>query len=166
MKIKLLITSAFISLIFSSCSKEFDCTDPQIQTSFIAFPISDIDTFVLRKFKPNDNYQNLIDTFKVVYGYTGQFYISNDTTSVFVSDGNNGIKSGFDWQIFIPAKNRTVLISDILSEKKTGKCNTGIFSLDKFGCTCTNKVFSAKKDNQLINFPNSDTALNTIYIRN
>lgn len=166
MKIKILVVITSLSIILTCCTKEFDCADPQIQPSFIAFSIPDIDTFILRKYKINDNYQTLLDTFKVVYGYTGHYYTTNDTTSVFVIDGENGIKVGFDWQIFIPAKNKIIYVSDILSEKKTGKCNRGIFSLDPFGCTCINRVFSLKKDNQLISFPNSDTAINTIYIRN
>ena len=152
--------------IFASCTKEYDCTDLQIQPAFINFTPSDIDTFVLRKFKQKDNYQNLIDTFKVVYGYTAQYYTTHDTTSVFVSDGKNGIKAGFDWLIFIPAKNKTIFISDIVSEKKTGTCGYGIFSMDKFGCSCTNDIFSAKKDNQIITFSNSDTARNFIFIHN
>ena len=90
---------------------------------------------------------------------------SNDTTSVLVIDGKNGIKAGFDWQLHIPATNETVLISDIISEKKTGKRGLGIFSLDP-GPRCTNATFMAKVDNQLINFPNSDTATHYIYIRN
>ncbi len=166
MKIKILIVSLSVVFGLVSCSKEYDCTDFQIVPAFIGFSSSDIDTFVLRKYKPNDNYQNLVDTFKVIYGYNGQYYTSNDTTSVFVSDGKNGIKAGFDWLLFIPAKNRTILISEIVSEKKTGQCGSGIFSMDKFGCTCTNKVFSVKKDNQIINFSNSDTARNFIFIRN
>lgn len=166
MKIKILICSLLVVLGFMSCSKEYDCADLQISPAFISFSPSDIDTIVLRKYKQNDSYQNLIDTFKVIYGYSGQYYTSNDTTSVFVSDGKNGIKAGFDWLIFIPAKNKTIFISDIVSEKKTGTCGSGIFSMDKFGCTCTNDIFSAKKDNQIINFSNSDTARNFIFIRN
>src|SRR5258705_11832031 len=147
-----------------SCSREYDCADLQIPLAFINFSPSDIDTFALRKYKPNDNYQNLIDTFKVIYGHSGQYYTANDTTTVFVSDEKNGIKAGFDWLIFIPAKNKTIFISDIMSEKKTGICGSGIFSMDKFGCACRNKIFSAKKDNQVINFSTSDTEKNFISI--
>lgn len=166
MKIKLFICSLVVIFGLISCTKEYDCADLQIQPAFIGFSPSDIDTFVLKKYKPNDNYQSLVDTFNVIYGYSGQYYTSNDTASVFVSDGKNGIKAGFDWLLFIPSKNKTIFISDIVSEKKTGKCGSGIFSMDKFGCNCTNKIFSATKDNQVINFPNSDTAKNFIFIRN
>jgi len=154
-----------IVLSMGSCTMEFNCTDPQIQPAFINFSLPDLDTLVLRKFQPGNNYQILIDTFSLVYGYNAQYVVSNDTTTVFVIDGTHGIKAGYDWQLFIPTKNRIIFISDILSEKKTGTCGSGIFSMDKFGCTCLNNVFSFKKDNQLINFSTSDPAGNYIFIR-
>jgi len=156
----------FLSFIIAGCTQEFECADPQIQPAFIGFSSPDIDTFVIRKFKANGNYQTLLDTSMFIYGYSGPYYTSNDTTSVWVSNEENGIKAGFDWQIFIPAKNKTVFISDINSEKTTGTCRTGIFSMDKFGCHCRNKVFSAKENNQVIHFSNSDTGRIVIYIRN
>lgn len=165
MSIKIMIIVFSLVIVFVSCTKEYDCTDLQIQPAFINFSPSDIDTFVLRKFKSSDNYQNLIDTFIVKYGYYGNYQTSNDTTTVFVTDGKNGIKAGFDWQIFIPAKNKTVLVSDIISEKKTGKRGYGIFSLDP-APGCTNDIFSVKMDNQVINFSNPDTAGHYLFIRN
>ena len=166
MTMKVLIFLFLSILLLWGCTKEYDCSDQQIQPAFIGFLPSDIDTFILRKFKANDNYQNLIDTFKVTYGYTGQYFTSNDTTSVFATDSKNGIKTGFDWTLFIPAKSKTIYISDIVSEKKTGKCGYGIFSMDKFGCTCTNSIFSAKQDNQVVTFSNSDTSRYFVFIRN
>lgn len=165
MRVRSIITTLFSSILISSCTKGYDCIDLQIQPVFINFLPSDLDTFVLRKFKAADNYQTLIDTFVVKYGYYGLYQTSNDTTSVLVTDGKNGIKARFDWQLFIPAKNKTVLISDIISEKKTGKRGYGIFSMDP-GPSCTNDIFSAKMNNQIINFSNSDTARHYVYIRN
>ena len=165
MRVGFVISVSFLTIFCAGCTEEYDCTDLQIQPSFINYLPADIDTFVLRKFKPADNYQTLIDTFVVSNGYYGIYQTSSDTTSVLVTDGKNGIKAGFDWDLHIPATNETVLISDIISEKKTGKRGHGIFSMDP-GPSCTNAIFTAKVDNQLINFPNSDTATNYIYIRN
>jgi hypothetical protein len=157
----------FLTIVLFSCTKEYDCTDLPVQPAFIAFSQSDIQTFVLRKFKSNDNFKNLIDTSIVKYGDYSVYKTSNDTTIVFVgdasNDGNAGIKFGYDWQIFIPSKNKTVFISDIVSEKKTGKHSSGIFSLDKIG-NCTNRIFSAKIDNQIVNF--SDSAGYYLFIHN
>ena len=157
--------AVFLTIFFASCTKEYDCDDLQIQPAFTNYLPADIDTFVLRKFKPGDNYQTLIDTFVVDYGYDVVYQTSNDTISVLVTDGKNGIKAGFDWQLYIPATNKTVLISDIISEKKTGKRGHGIFSMDP-GPNCTNDIFTARVNSQLINFSNSDTARHCIYIRN
>ena len=60
MKIKILVTAFLLAFVFVSCTKKYDCTDLQIQPAFINFSPSDIDTFILRKFKPSDNYQNLV----------------------------------------------------------------------------------------------------------
>jgi hypothetical protein len=165
MRIKSYIVIVLTITTLFSCTKEYNCTDLQIQPAFIQFASSDIDTFVLRKFKTGDNFQTLIDTVIVKYGYNGYYQAINDTTSVFVTDGKNGIKAGFDWQIFIPAKNKTSFVSDIVSEKKTGKTGYGIFSMDP-APGCTNKIFSVKMDNHTINFSNSDTASHYLYIRN
>ena len=165
MRVRFIISVSFLTIFFTSCTKEYDCSDLQIQPAFINYLPADIDTFVLRKFKPSDNYQTLIDTFVVNYGYYGLYQTSSDTTSVLVTDGKNGIKAGFDWQLYIPATNKTVLISDIISEKKTEKRGYGIFSMDP-GPSCTNAIFTAKVNNQPINFSNSDTARHYIYIRN
>ncbi len=165
MTVKFFIPPLLLITALFSCTKEYDCTDLQIQPAFIRFASSDIDTFVLKKFKPGDNYQILIDTFIVKYGYNGYYQTLNDTTTVLVTDGKNGIKAGFDWQIFIPAKNKTVFVTDIVSEKKTGKRGYGIFSMDP-APGCTNDIFSAKMDNQTINFSNSDTARYYLFIRN
>jgi hypothetical protein len=109
----------------------------------------------------------LIDTFIIRHGDSSPYQTSNDTTTVFVSDASNsgelGIKAGYDWQIFIPSINRTVFVSEIRSEKKTGKLSSGIFSMDKVP-PCTNSIFSAKMDNQIINL--SDSAGYHLFIHN
>ena len=100
-----------ILLIVNSCGKVIDCSDAQIQPSLISFPPSAIDTIVIRKFKANDNYQNLIDTLKIIRGISGEYVISNDTTSIFIANRSNGIKVGFDWEIYIPSISRAIFIS-------------------------------------------------------
>ena len=154
MTFKVFISVFLLTTIALSCNKEYNCSYVQIQPAFIGFNGSDIDTFVLRKFTANGNYQNLIDTF-IVNGDYSAYRISNDTATVFVgdltNDGKAGILFGYDWQIFIPSTNQAFTVSEIVSEKNTGKCG----GLDKFNCTCTNKNFSTKYDNQTITFSNS-----------
>ncbi len=166
MRVKLYGGLLSLMLILASCTKEYDCAESQIRSAFIGYDQADLDTIFLRKFQAGDNFQHQIDQFVVTHNYKTQYLVSNDTTTVFVTDGINGIKAGYDWQVYIPTKNKTVAVLEILSEKKKIKCGSGIFSMDKFGCFCTNKVFSLQQDNQDITFSNSDTTLYTIYIHN
>lgn len=152
MRIQLLIAAIVLLSGISSCTREFDCYDSEIPAAFIGFAPADIDTIIIRKYKQHDNFQQLMDTVLVSRNSNGYYYTSNDTTGVQVTDGKSGIRAGFDWIIYIPATNRTVLITDIVSEKKTGSCGSGIFSMDKGGCVCSNDVFSAKRDGQPVQF--------------
>jgi hypothetical protein len=159
------ITAILLIAALARCTTEYDCADLQIQPAFIGFNLADIDTIVLKKFKAGGNYQIFIDSFIITHGYSGSYRVSNDTTRVSVTDGKNGIKTGFDWQIFIPAKNKTVFISDIVSDKKTGKRGHGIFSMDP-APGCTNDIFSVKMDNQFVNFSNQGMGGYYVFIRN
>jgi hypothetical protein len=165
MTLKLASTAILLIAALSRCTTEYDCADPQIQPAFIGFALADIDTFVLKKFKAGNNYQILIDSFRVTTGYYANYRLSNDTATVTVTDGKNGIKAGFDWQLFIPAKNRTLFISEIIGEKKTGKRGHGIFSMDP-APGCTNDIFSVKIDNQVVSYSNQSMAGYHLFIRN
>lgn len=160
-----LATILFISLAFSGCTKAYDCEDPQLVPAFVRFLPAEINTFVIRKYQANTNFQNLVDSIVVSLGGKSQYYTSNDTTSVFVTDGRNGIRAGYDWQLYIPARNRTVSITEIVSEKKRGKQVYGIFSMDKKP-GCVNFVYSVKVDNQLKQFSTTDNSANFIFINN
>ncbi len=165
MNFKFSIPILFLSILTVNCNQEYNCSNVQIQPAFIGFDSSDIATFVLREFKTNDNYQDLIDTFIVNENYSA-YKTSDDTTTVFVDDESNdgkaGILTGHDWQIYIPSTNQTFTVSNIVSENNTGKCG----SLDKFNCICLNRNFSANYNNMQINFSNSvaDSGQYYIYI--
>lgn len=86
-----------------------------------------MDTLIVRQFEPDDNFLHLIDTTlftndpKVAFYYT-----SHDTTIVvlnILSGEEKYIIPNYDWQIYIPAKNKTILISKIvlLTQLKTSK---------------------------------------------
>ena len=148
---KLFIPSAaglLVALLFASCTRSYPCDDAQLQPAFVGFKPADIDTLVLRKFRPGTNFQTLIDTFVVRYS-SGYYNTSHDTTTVFVPDYERGIKAGYDWQLVIPAKRRTVRITAITGEKKSEQCT---FSMDPRSCTCANNLFSAEVDAQLVDF--------------
>lgn len=158
MKMNRPILYVFLAAVFGCCTKKYDCENAQIPVAFINYPAADMDSFVLRKFKANENYRSLLDTLLVVSGQNTYNSSANDTTYLMVTDGKNGIKAGFDWQIFIPATNKTVLISNIISENKTGKRGYGIFSMDP-APGCINNIYSVVIDNNPVNFTTEKKAI-------
>ena len=145
---------SLLPLIISSCSTEYSCSDTSITPVFINFQPSDIDTLVLRKYAVNSNFTNPLDSEQINFGYSGYYISNNDSTTVQLFSEKLSIKTGFDWQIFIPSKNRTINISQIKSEKRIDKCSHGIFSMDKVACDCTNRIFSCSQDTQPVSFTN------------
>jgi hypothetical protein len=150
----------------SRCSHEFTCDDREINTTLIGFTMTDVETLIFRRFKADDNFQTLVDSFTLIRNFRGYFTSSNDTILVASYDQQYRIIAGFDWQIHLPAKNKTISLSQIATEKRTSRCNTGLFNMGKVGCNCVNRIFSAKQDGVTVTFANSNTALNTIYIKN
>ncbi|HSZ31884.1 MAG TPA: hypothetical protein VK772_01160 [Puia sp.] len=131
--------------LFPNC-KNFPCAPNSILTVFVGFQESDIDHFVIRRYKANDNYRHLVDTFIITNpsvngGYAnGRYAISNDTTIVFVDDNypDNGIFPGYDWTIYLPALNKSVSVSNIISPQITGDER------------CVNPIYSFIQDSTLI----------------
>jgi hypothetical protein len=141
-----------VIILLISCSSEINCEDTSITPVFIKFLPADIDTLVIRKYDLNTHFQHPIDSSLVIAGYSGYYITNNDSTTVQLFSEKLKIENGFDWQIYIPAKNKTINISEINAPKTTAKCNTGFFS--KVGCVCINPIISCKKDNQPITFNN------------
>ncbi|MDQ6763785.1 MAG: hypothetical protein M3015_14315 [Bacteroidota bacterium] len=140
------------------CSREVPCNDTDIELGFIGFDKSELDTLIIRKYMANDNYQHLVDT--LIYpSDTSGLNQSHDT--IRIRPAYDLIKYGNDWQIFIPAKNKTILISDIKSEQKEIKCH---FTFTKSNCYCINPIYSVKLDNTLIDLSGVNTALQPYYI--
>jgi hypothetical protein len=135
---KILLLIIFIITLLS-CSREIECQDPPINLSFIAIPQTALDTIVLRKFTKDDLFRNLVDSLKV------KTYITNrgDTSIVSLGDPFYYVTPGFDWQIFLPAINRTVALTEINKRDKTGKC--AAMTTD---CFCDDEILGLKVDNQ------------------
>ncbi len=115
--------------------------DAYVHPAFIGFMPSDIDTFILRAYKPNDNFQHLVDTILVIDKYASIYTTGNDTTVVYVNSRNpaDWIRPGFDWQLYIPAKNKTIQISSITTTQ-----------VENRGRVCYNPINSFSIDGQAI----------------
>jgi hypothetical protein len=125
---KIISLIVLCAMIGSFGCKNYPCSDRLILATFVGFKESEIDTFIIRRYVQNSNFQTLIDTFLITnkelnggYG-DGIYTTSNDTTIVFVDDSypNNGIFPGYDWKIYLPKINRTISIWHIIREEIEG----------------------------------------------
>lgn len=136
---KRVFTICLLLPVLSGC--DYFCVDSAINPVFIGFSSADIDSAIVRRYQPNDNYLHLIDTFSL-YKVGSIFTTTGDTTIVFINSGNPDqiIEEGYDWQIYLPGKNRTITIADIVSLHN-----------QKYGAHgCLNPAISFVQDGQLV----------------
>ena len=137
-----------------SCTKEFDCYVSSIEPRFIHYVSADLDTLILRKFKAENNFHTLIDTLFILAGRNGTRINNNDSTTILMIDKPDAIQYGYDWQLCIPSTNKTISISNIISEKIKKKRVCGVFCMNPGnpGAPCLNKIYSCRLDSTLITF--------------
>jgi len=113
---------------------------------FIGFSAGELDTVVVRSYPLNDNFLHPIDSMIFTRTETPGMYItSNDTTFVALNHISGPLKyimPGHDWQIYLPAINRTISFSAINSPRTHMHC---------FGdCWCVNPINSFVQDTALV----------------
>jgi hypothetical protein len=134
--IKRLTYLLVLAILLSGCIIKHPCVNGPMDMAFIGFSPADIDTIIVRTYKVNDNYAHLIDTLVIRDHATGIYTVGHDTTVVFINDGMHGwLTADYDWQIYIPAKKRTISLSNITTEPIDGR-----------GRVCFNPVTSFKLD--------------------
>lgn len=120
------------------------CSNQYITPAFVGFSIYDLDTLIVREYKKDDNFLDLLDTVLISFDPNVlSFSTSNDTTIVvlnFISGEAKYIFPDHDWQIYIPAQNMTVSISNIISPQTEHSC---------FKCNCVNSITSLVQNGQL-----------------
>lgn len=138
-----MIKKIILLLILSAClmgCPEHTCQPNYINPAFIGFAPADIDTVILRSYKRGDTFQHLVDTIVITNQYSKIYTMSHDTTFVDInsSDPSHFINPDFDWQIYIPAKRRTVSISNIMTDATQGRRG------------CSNPIISFLQDGQMV----------------
>jgi hypothetical protein len=133
-------TLVALVIILCSCSRTIDCIDPQVQLAFVSVPKSTVDTLVIRKYEAGTNFATLVDSFRVD---TANSNLQQDADAVILYMYGYKIKPGFDWQVYIPAANRTVSITAMVKRDLTTKCGP----LNK-RCGCEDEFVSAQVDNR------------------
>ncbi len=130
-------------VVFTGCDPRIGCSDQYITPAFIGFNLSDLDTIVVRQYKKGDNFLTLIDTSILTFDTNYLRYATvNDTTFVLlnhISGQEKYIFPDHDWQIYIPAGNTTIPISDIISPQTETTC---------FNCNCWNPINSFTQNAQ------------------
>ncbi len=155
---------SFVLVVCSlSCTKTYDCFDNSIGPAFVQYSLADIDTIIIKKYQQKNNFQNLLDSGLFTINKNAYYSFFHDTTYISLRDESLNIVQGYDWQIFLPSTNRTILITDIVSENKKGKRGVGLFSLDP-GVPCSNEIFSVKKDNKKVEFTTSPYSGYSLFI--
>jgi hypothetical protein len=132
----IILLGIMTSLLFSC--RDTQCGNTFITPVFVGYPSRDLDTIVLRKFRAGSDFQVLEDTIIFTNNDTvAAYYTSNDTTVVemnVISGEYKYLLPGYDWQVYLPAENVTVSVSNIVSPQMHFKC---------FGdCGCVNQIDS------------------------
>jgi hypothetical protein len=116
----------FFSLIvllalFTSCHNCICALSEGLRLGLISFDSTEIDTMIIRKFDKGSNFSHLIDTSQWDRSKVA-FYSYNDTFQMGAFLGGILLQSKFDYQVFIPAVNRTINITEINEPQLEGDC--------------------------------------------
>lgn len=128
-----IIASAFMI----SCQNCICLPSDGLKLGMVSFDSTDIDTIIIRKFEKGNNFNRLIDTSqwdrtKVI------FYSQNDTFQMGAFLGGILLKSNFDYQVFVPALNRTYNITEMNEPRLEGNCSGKVM--------CVNMIVSCNLD--------------------
>lgn len=107
----------------------------------ISFNASEIDTLIVRKFTKGNNFSLQIDSI-LLDPNNVIFNAQNDTFQMVSYRGNIPLLSKYDYQIFIPAVNRTINLTEINEPQLEGNCRGKV--------SCTNIIESVKLNGNTI----------------
>ena len=141
----------FVSVLaLAGCRRTVACGNQYVTPVFVGFPLSDLDTLVVREFTKGDNFSTLLDTAVIV---TGQYDLveasSHDTTVVlfnYISGEERYLFPDHDWQIIVPAQNLVISLSGFDSPTLFKKCTLG----GDLCPACANPINSFLQNNELI----------------
>jgi hypothetical protein len=144
-------------IILLSCRRPEPCQEATSILNFVSFSNTETDSIVLKQYVKNGAFDSLMNS-TVITRNNSIYNSSNDTLHIQTpNDGEYGLQSAFDYEVYMPAANKLFQISHI-TEQPT-EINMGL-SLDKRGCvnpvksyTLNGKVISGK-DNYAVFYLN------------
>lgn len=133
MKHKSLFLIPALALSFFSSCKKCPCGPAEgLLPAFIGYTEAQTDTLILRRYANSGNFNQLMDTLLINEPLLN-FKRSNDTLAPTYNSISIPMIEGNDYEIVVPAINKTYRISGIVETKNTMTCNS-IFSMDKTYC--------------------------------
>jgi hypothetical protein len=126
---------------------------------FILFPPDETDTVIVRRFAKSSNFATLVDSFQVDSVRANYSRTAGNLLIDYSYGGDGGLLSKYDYQIWLPASNKTYEITEMAEEVKSQKSG-GIFAMDKQ--PCSNLITSYKLNGQLVS---GKTAYGVIYMQ-
>lgn len=129
-----------------SCNKEIPCNEASATLNFIAFPDSETDTIIVKSYTKATNLTQLVDSFFIDKANSSYLLLTDTLQIGNTFGGDNGLKSTYDYEIFLPQTNRVFTITAITEVQKSTK-GGGLFSMDSRGCS--NPITSYKLNGQL-----------------
>ena len=162
---KFIIAIFFLTNVFSSCTVSVPCDNGNIKLGFVSFSDTVTNSLVIRQFEKSTNFKILVDTILITMT-NGSYKKSNDSLQVEYSfntkhgytSSKHGLSSGYDYEVYLPAIDKTFKISDIDEEYKMQKKG---FTFDNSDCDNFIKAYSVDGKKFIGKFKNL-----TIYFNN
>jgi len=136
----------FLILIVSiiSCHDCICVPSDGLRLGMISFSSTEIDTLITRKFSKGSNFSKQIDT--TIFDQNNvMFTAQNDTFQMGSWKGDILLSSKYDYQVFIPAINRTISVTEITEPQLEGDCRGKV--------ACGNIITSVKLNGALAPMP-------------
>jgi hypothetical protein len=135
---KLIISTTVFFTLLSSCTMRVPCDNGNIKLGFVAFSDTATNSVIIRQFKKTSGFKTLVDTV-LITDTSSSYKKYYDTLQVEYSfnkkhgytSSNYGLTSEHDYEIYLPAIDKTFQISDIDEEYEMQKKG---FTSDNSSC--------------------------------
>ena len=138
-------------LIFTSCTKIYDCDKTNLILSFNNKTVASLSDFTIYKFQKETNFGVFLDSLRIINGAGVYFQTNNnnDNIRVFIQSIDHRIIGDFDWKVHFYSTTvnnglNEILISNIDEQNETMKCKRRDFATAADGCQCMNTLKSYK----------------------
>ena len=124
----------FASIVaLASCHNCVCAPSNGLQLALITFDSTEVDTIITRKFQKGSNFSQLIDTVQWDRSRV-DFRKHTDTFQMASWAGDLLLHSQYDYQVFIPAANRTFTVAEINEPQRMDECRGKVM--------CGNRIVS------------------------